>query len=291
MKTHEILGERYMRIFKLITLLLLMFSMVACNSKETFTYQLEVEETYEINEELDIERVDDGVMNVSHRFPWDANSLIIEMKSDIVLIDTPYTYDATKELFEWIKDRAGDKKITAINTGFHFDNLGGNKYLKEQGVKIYGISNTVDLIHEKGEEARQLFLEWLNSPKDKKYYEVYKDLGYVEPTEILDIDIDEEIKLNFGDESLTIYYPGETHSPDNLVVYYPGKEVLFGGCMIKEMKATNLGNVADANLEEWPNSIERLMQKYNETNVSYVVPGHGEVGNIQLLHKTLELLK
>lgn len=282
-----------MKLLKLIPIFLLMIVMVGCNSKEVHRYQLEINDVYEINEELIIEKIDEGVMNVNHKFPWDANSLIIEMKnSNIILIDTPYTYDATKELVEWVQGMVGkDRNIFAINTGFHFDNLGGNKYLKEQGIKIYGTSRTVELIYEKGEESRELFLDWLKAPENKKYYDVYMDLEYIEPTEILELKIDDEKILNFGNESLILYYPGESHSPDNIVVYYPEKRILFGGCMIKELNASNLGNTADANLEEWPISIERLKGKYNETNVKYLIPGHGNVGNIHLLDKTLDLLK
>lgn len=282
-----------MKLLKVIPMFLLMMVMAACNSEEVYEYQLDINGVYEISEELTIEKIDEGVMNVNHEFPWDANSLMIEMKnSDMILIDTPYTYDATKELVEWLQDMVGkDRNIFAINTGFHFDNLGGNKYLKEQGIEIYGTSRTVELIHEKGEESRELFLNWLKAPENKKYYDVYMDLEYIEPTEILKLKTDEEEILNFGNESLILYYPGESHSPDNIVVYYPEKRILFGGCMVKELNATNLGNTADANLEEWSTSLERLKEKYNETNVKYLIPGHGDIGNIQLLDNTLDLFK
>lgn len=267
--------------------------LVSCNSKETYKYQLDIDNVYEINQELTLESIEEGVIRVNHMFPWDANSLIIEMKnSDIVLIDTPYTYEATKDIVEWIRGNVGsDSNIVAINTGFHFDNLGGNKYLMEQEIKIYGTTQTVEMIYEKGEDSRKLFLEWLKAPRYKKYYDVFVDLEYIEPTEVFQLNEDEEKKLSFGNESLILYYPGESHSPDNIVVYYPEKSILFGGCMVKELKARNLGNTADANLVDWVTSIERLKEKYNEKTVNHLIPGHGKVGNIQLLDRTLELLR
>jgi glyoxylase-like metal-dependent hydrolase (beta-lactamase superfamily II) len=212
--------------------------------------------------------------------------------SEVVLVDTPYTYEATKELVEWIRGFTGTQtKFTAINTGFHFDNLGGNQYLAEQGIPIYGTSKTADMIQKRGEKSRTWFLQSLQSPKDKKYYDAYKDLAYIPPTELIELNINEEKKLSFGAESLILYYPGETHSPDNITVYYPEKKILFGGCMIKELSAANLGNTDDANLDMWPASIERLKAKYNEANVKIIIPGHGKAGDIRLLDKTLELLK
>jgi glyoxylase-like metal-dependent hydrolase (beta-lactamase superfamily II) len=228
-----------------------------------------------------------------HAFPWGANSLAIEMKnSDVVLLDTPYTYEATKELVEWIRGLTGEEThFTAINTGFHFDNLGGNQYLFEQGIPIYGTSKTVDMIQERGEKSRTWFMQSLQAPQNKRYYDVFKDQAYIPPTEVIELSMDAEKELSFGTENLVLYYPGETHSPDNITVYYPEKKILFGGCMIKELSAADLGNTDDANLEQWPVSIERLKAKYNEANVNIVIPGHGKTGDIRLLDKTLELSK
>jgi metallo-beta-lactamase class B len=145
------------------------------------------------------------------------------------------------------------------------------------------------MIEKRGEKSRNWFLQSLRAPKEKKYYDAFKDQVYVPPTEVFNLGVNEEKKLSFGGESLILYFPGETHSPDNITVYYPEKKILFGGCMIKELSSANLGNTDDANLDEWPVSIERLMVKYNETNVKVVIPGHGKAGDIRLLGRTLEL--
>lgn len=282
-----------MRIIKIIILLCIIITGVSCTFKNDFTDKLVTDGVYKINEELTLESIYPGVILVNHKFPWGANSLIFEMESsEIVLIDTPYTYQATKYVVEWIRSIVGQsRKVIAINTGFHFDNLGGNKYLVEQGIEIYGTTRTVDLIEQKGEAAKNLFLEWLQSPINKKYYDEFAVSEYVKPTVTLQLDIDQEVTLNFGGDSLLLYYPGESHSPDNFVVYSVEKEILFGGCMVKELKSKDLGNIADANLSEWVTSIERLQSKFNKLNTKIVVPGHGDLGGIQLLARTLSLLK
>jgi glyoxylase-like metal-dependent hydrolase (beta-lactamase superfamily II) len=269
-----------------------MFSCIPLGGRAEHKYKLDLNAPFAISSDLSVEKVAEGVVMAVHTFPWGANSLVIEMEdSEIVLIDTPYTYDATKELVEWIRGLAGaETKLTAVNTGFHFDNLGGNQYLAEQGIPIYGTVKTADMIQKKGEKSRNWFLQSLQAPKDKRYYDAFKDQVYVPPTEVIDLDKGEEKKLSFGEESLILYYPGESHSPDNITVYCPEKKLLFGGCMIKEMSAYSLGNTDDANLDEWPVSIERLKAKYNENNVKAIIPGHGRAGDIHLLDKTLELL-
>ena len=281
-----------MRYGKAFLVFLTILFCISLTGKAEHIYKLDLKTPVSINEDLMVREIAPGVLMAVHTFPWGANSLVIEMEnSEIVLIDTPYTCDATKDLVEWIRGLAGDQAhLTVINTGFHFDNLGGNQYLAEQGIPVYGTSKTADMIRERGEKSGLWFLNSLTAPKDKRYRDAYKDLAYVPPTQVVDLPAGEEVQLCFGSQCLVLYYPGETHSPDNITVYYPDQKILFGGCMIKEWSAVNLGNTDDANLEQWPASIEKLQARYDETNVKIVVPGHGKTGDIRLLEKTLSLL-
>jgi glyoxylase-like metal-dependent hydrolase (beta-lactamase superfamily II) len=282
-----------MKYFKGLFVFITVLFLIPIAGHAEYKYKLDLESPLVIGRGLSVEKITEGVVMAVHAFPWSANSLVVEMEdTEIVLIDTPYTYEATKELVEWIRGLAGDEvHLTAINTGFHFDNLGGNQYLKEQGIPIYGTSKTKEMIQKRGEKSRNWNLQNLKGSKYKEYYDVYKDQACIPPTDVFDLNADEEKKLSFGAESLILYYPGETHSPDNITVYYPEKKILFGGCMIKESSAVNLGNTDDANLGMWPASIERLKAKYKDANVKIVIPGHGKAGDLSLLDKTLELCK
>ena len=75
-----------------------------------------------------------------------------------------------------------------------------------------------------------------------------------------------------------LFYPGAAHSTDNLVVYVPSANVLYGGCAVHELSSTSAGNVADADLAEWPTSVERIQKHYPEAEV--VIPGHGLPGGL-----------
>lgn len=287
-------GEFYMRKFFVIIMMLVIMVTPGCSAKkDEYIYKLDIDDEVNINDSLTIKEIKKGVLVVNHKFPWDGNSMIIEMKNgEIALIDTPYENEATRKIIEWVRERAGQEvEFIEINTGFHFDNLGGNKYLVEQDIKIIGTSKTVNMVKERGEDARKLFLDWLKDPELKKYYDVYTKLEYIEPTEIVNIDINEEVEIVFGDEKLVLYYPQESHSPDNIVVYYPSKKVLFGGCMVKSAESENLGNTADANIMGWSESIKKLKRKYSEKSVDVIVPGHGEVGDYSLLENTENLLE
>ena len=79
------------------------------------------------------------------------------------------------------------------------------------------------------------------------------------------------------------------HSTDNLVVYVPSANVLYGGCAVHELSSTSAGNVADADLAEWPTSVERIKKHYPEAEV--VIPGHGLPGGLDLLQHTANVVK
>ena len=65
-----------------------------------------------------------------------------------------------------------------------------------------------------------------------------------------------------------LFYPGAAHSTDNLVVYVPSANVLYGGCAVHELSSTSAGNVADADLAEWPTSVERFKNTTRKTQRS-----------------------
>ncbi len=73
-----------------------------------------------------------------------------------------------------------------------------------------------------------------------------------------------------------IFYPGKGHSSDNIVVWLPERKLLFVSCFLKSAEATNLGNLADADVAAWQESLRKVMQKYPEALT--IVPGHGQSG-------------
>ncbi len=240
-------------------------------------------ERFDISEDMHARQIQDGVFVVTHAFPWPANSMIVEMEnSSLVLVDTPYTPEATRDLLDWAKAQLGEREIVAINTGFHCDNLGGNSYLVEQGIPVYGADLTAQLIEDRGVDMRALTLSWLQAPRHERYYNAHESLPYVAPTH--QFELSDGLVLEFGAETARVYYPGPSHAPDNVVVYFPARKILFGGCMI--IGWDEVGNTADADLEAWPDSVRDLAR----LDFDVLVPGHGDRLDPGLLEHTVDLL-
>lgn len=264
---------------KQISLIIFIFFISISSSYSQFEIKL--------NEELFLSKVSDKVWVVTHYFPWESNSLIVKASNkEVVLIDTPYDTTATALMLDWINLELKPKKITAINTGFHIDNLGGNALLVKKGITIFGSDLTIKLIDERGLQTQKQLISWLK-PDQEKYRTFYENMVFCKP--IKSFQIQKGLKKKIGELTFEVYFPGESHSPDNVVVYIIELNLLFGGCMIKALASKNPGFTGDANMAEWPNSVRKVLNKYNNSKV--VIPHHGMWGDQRLLIHTIDLLE
>ncbi len=244
----------------------------------------------QLSEDLRITEIKKGVYVVTHSFPWQGNSLVVFLSgNDVIFVDTPYNNEATRKVVEWIKNENKKANIIEINTGFHNDNLGGNEYLLSQNIPVYGSELTARLI-ENGKiyETMKAALELMNKTGKAKQecIEAYKTQKFEAPNRLFDIE--EGLKLNLGEEIVEVYFPGESHSIDNVVVYFHNRKILFGGCMVKSLESRGPGFTGDANMQEWPKSVRKVLKRYK--NARIVVPGHGNCGDTKLLKYTIDLL-
>jgi metallo-beta-lactamase class B len=190
-------------------------------------------------------------------FNMPSNGLIIQTSSGLVLIDTPWDDSLTVELLDSAKKQFDQDVVFAIITHAHDDRIGGIRTLHKKGIKVVSTALTCQKAKELG-------------------YEVPEQVSVTDTTFVV------------GNEHLELFYPGAGHTIDNSVVWIPERKILFGGCLVKAESSSNLGNIADADLKEWPRSIHTLMKKY--PTVLMIVPGHGEWGGSALLQRTLDLL-
>lgn len=237
--------------------------------------------------ELVIKEIDPAAFLVIHSFPWPANSFVLKFDNgNYLFLDTPYTDEATEKLVNWLKSRdSSNIHISAINTHFHMDNLGGNGYLKSIGSDIYGSDLTVKLLKERG--VGNGMLESMKGPQMEKYYSYYKNKVFTPPSKLFSLE--KGLKLNFGKDTVEVWYPGPGHTPDNVTVYYPVKKLLFGGCLVKSLESKSKGNTGDADLKKWSGSLENLLVKYPDAEL--VIPGHGKEGGVELIKHSINTVK
>lgn len=193
---------------------------------------------------------------------YDHNGLVVSTSEGAVLIDTAWdtagNYQKTEELLKMIEKHLKKKVDLALITHAHDDSIGGIEALLNQGIDVRSTLLTAKLA---------------------------KEYGYPSPNPTLDANPVMEV----GDTVVEAFYPGEGHSQDNITVWLPQYKILFGGCFIKSLDATDLGNLSDANVEQWDDSVKKVIKKYPQ--VKTVVPGHGNWGDKRLLFHTIDLIK
>ena len=239
-------------------------------------------QTIDLQEGLHLRAVGPGAYEITHELPWPANSLLVEMADrTLVLVGTPYTPEATRRLLDWARSRYGERRIVAVNNGFHVDNLGGNSALRDANIPVYGSDLTVRLLHERGEKTRQHILEMIGN-RAAPDYAVHARIPYVPPDHVFPIT--RGLVLKFGTEEVQVIYPGPSQAPDKVAVFFPSRGLLYGGCMI--LSGNKVGNIADADLESWPRAVRTLA----ELPATVVIPGHGDRLDPNLIQNTLEVL-
>jgi len=183
-----------------------------------------------------------------------ANGLIYVEGSSAYIIDTPWSNADSKALLNWLKQN-GFSAAGVIATHFHQDASGGLSFFNQKNIPTYASNKTNQLLIGHGRAAAKRV--------------------FTEPSELLE------------QSDLAVFYPGKGHAPDNIVVWLPKGKMLFGGCFVKSIKSSTLGNLSDASIDQWPDAIDNVLKKYPD--IETVMPGHGAPGGIELLIHTKNL--
>lgn len=246
-----------MRLMKLLWLLMLVNTAMAETNMPLYPVQqlspqLQVQQ---LAPKLWMHRTEQKLKN-GQRFT--SNGLLLQTDAGIWLLDTAWGYYPTVDLLHWVDVVLQQPVIQAIATHGHDDRVGGAAALAQRGISLQVTQQT----KQSAEAAIQSMLQ------------VSADLAVGE---------------RYQQGPVEWFYPGPAHTQDNIVLYLPEYQLLFGGCAVKAPRFPGLGNIADADVKEWPQSLIRIQQAYPHLKV--LVPGHGDIGDSQLLDYSLQLLK
>ena len=210
-----------------------------------------------------IEKVADNVYQHTTYLQTDSfgnvpcNGMVAVNGNEAIVFDTPTKDSESLELINWIRDSLKCKVVAVVPTHFHEDCLGGLKAFHDNDIPSYASVKTI-------EQAKLN-----NYPVPQNGFEGFKE-------------------FKVGSQSAIAEFNGEGHTRDNVIGYFPGEKVMFGGCLIKELKATK-GYLGDANVDAWSETVRKVKSKYPDTKV--VIPGHGKYGNTELLDYTIQLFE
>lgn len=183
-----------------------------------------------------------------------ANGLVIVENDKAFIIDTPWSDQDTEKLVDWILEKDYEL-LGSFSTHSHEDRTAGIKWLNSHSISTYATMLTNDILKtEKKEQAKYIL---------------------------------KENETMLADGLVEVYYPGGGHTIDNSVAWLPKSKILFGGCFVRSLESKGLGYTGEAYIKQWSSSVENVLLKYPETNL--VIPGHGKIGDLELLKHTKKL--
>ena len=188
--------------------------------------------------------------------PFPCNGIVYIHDGEALVFDTPIGKTAAKQLIHWIEKEKQSTITGVVVNHFHVDCLGSLDVFHKKGIPSYAHNQT------------------LAFAKKQNLYDVPK------------IGFKDTLNLKIGKKKVLNQYFGQGHTKDNIVSFLPDESLLFGGCMIKADQAGK-GNLNDANVEEWPKTVQKIKNAFPGLKV--VVPGHGEWGDTKLLDYTIKL--
>ena len=182
-----------------------------------------------------------------------TNSLVYVGAESVTVVGATWTPQTARELAAQIR-RVTSRPITAvIDTSPDPEWSGGNAYWKAHGAEILAVKATDDLLEatwsERDLRARR------NQPG-------YPSLPLVAPTNVFP----DHFELQNGD--LRAFFLGPSHTPGDIFVYFPREQVLDAGSILKPY----LGNLADADLRAYPNTLHRLQRLH--LRIRMIIAGH-----------------
>ncbi len=248
------------RNIKNLLLIVIALAILNCNAQKKGS--MKANEIYKSNDLIITQIADNTFEHTSFKQTNDfgnvpCNGLIVINRKEAIVFDTPTNDKSSTELINWIKGTLHCKINAIIPTHFHDDCLGGLKAFHENNIPSYAYFKTIELA---------------------------KESNFVVPKN----SFGDSLILKVGDENIIAKFFGEGHTKDNVVVYFPSQDVLFGGCLLKELDASK-GYLGDANVTDWSSTVEKIKKEY--PTVKIIVPGHGEYGNKKLLDYTINLFK
>lgn len=191
--------------------------------------------------------------------PIPSNGLVVVDGEDVILIDGAWGELATLSLLEKVKAETGIAVTKMVVTHHHMDRTAGVDAAEWQGIQVFTHPDTPVLAAKSGFPVPNTSVAGLKAPKSRT------KVGSVE-----------------------VAYPGHGHSQENLVVYIPEAGVLYAGCTVRGAGVKSLGNISDADLTKWTESLQWVKATYPEAKI--VVPGHGKGANLSLVDATLALI-
>jgi len=188
---------------------------------------------------------------------YPANGLIAADATGTTIVDTGWNRDQGEALLKLAAELSGKPEARGIATHFHSDRSGGIEAFRRAGLPVLAHPLTVGLA---------------------------RAYGAPEPDPVPGL---ERGPVTLG--GIELFWPGPGHAPDNITAWHAPSRTLLGGCLVKSITSTDLGNLEDADVAAWDATLARLDARYPAR--TRTIPGHGTMAGDAIGHSRALLAK
>ena len=185
-----------------------------------------------------------------------CNGYIFIDQEEALIFDTAINDSLSHQLIDFVHDNLGATVKGVVVNHAHIDAAGGLQAFTDKHIPSYASQKTASLLAQDS--------LYITHPFTKTQ------------------------EITIGQEMVENAFVGEAHAPGNIVSYIPSVYTLVGGCMVKAIDGVK-GNLSEANLDSWTQTIENIKDTYPEAQ--RVIPGHGGYGDTSLLDYTISLFE
>ena len=207
-----------------------------------------------------------------------VNAGIIHTPKSVVFVDSGMSAYAGRYLWNLAEPSlSGNEEIYLILTHKDSDHCFGMNEIYNHGATVISHEHTAKILREDGDIDKH--------PIALRIRDEYEgDVMGPVSLRVPDRTISGDIILDIGEELHILHVPG--HTPGDIAVYHPRSKILFtGDAVLADMDPYIRRD--SINLRKWISSLERLQ----ELDVSWVVPGHGSISRPELIESNIRWLK
>lgn len=224
-----------------------------------------------------------------------SNAGIVDLGDELLVFDSFTTPSAGFELRRQAEKITGKEVKYLINSHFHGDHVFGNQAFID--TTIISTSLTKKWCKEKNEianlekeiEDTKKYLDYIKTQIEDNQDSVIKDSlinQFNEMSKVLvdlphlkivlpSIVFEEKIIIEGSKRKIVLHSMGGGHTPSDTFMYLPEEKIAFMGDLVTENLHLPIYN---------PDDYSSILQKVKELDILTFVPGHGNVGDIELLN-------
>ena len=196
-----------------------------------------------------------------------SNTTIISGRNCLIIVDTSLFPEKALKIRKFSQEIFGKPISLVINTHYHPDHTFGNAAFED--VNILSSKLTKEFM----EQMDINYIEKIWGKEDSKKDHV----------SLPNSTFEEKLSLSECGVKMKLCNLGG-HTPDSTIIFLEKEGILIAGDLI--FNNYHLEITDDSNIEDWKNALNIL----RDLSPFFVVPGHGEVGGLDLIKSTKDYL-